>query len=116
MKVDGSSYLPAPVSKDSPHIWAWCRTAGMLVQDIAIHSLPRSLPLPQLAAGTKSVIKNTKYSTQPVNKSTDNDTEHEVKDLDPEFWQSAVSVAAKYDDPPERSIRGKLLMCDDKQD
>lgn len=88
----------------------------MLVQDIAIHSLPRSLPLPQLAAGTKSVIKNTKYSTQPVNKSTDNDTEHEVKDLDPEFWQSAVSVAAKYDDPPERSIRGKLLMCDDKQD
>jgi hypothetical protein len=116
LKVNGSSYLPAPVSKDSPHIRARCHAAGTLVQDIAIHSLPRSSPLPQLAAGTKSVIKNAKYSTRPVNKSTDNDTKYEVKDLDPEFWQSAVSIAAKYDDPPERSIRGKLLMHDDKQD
>jgi hypothetical protein len=115
LKVDGSSYLPAPVSRDSPHIQARCRTAGTLAQDIAIHSFARSSPLPRLAAGTKSVIKSPEYSTRPVNKSTNNDTKYEVEDLDPEFWQSAVSVAAKYDGPPERPIHGKFLMRDDEQ-
>ncbi|KAF8228368.1 hypothetical protein L208DRAFT_1379395 [Tricholoma matsutake] len=89
LKVDGQSYLPLPVSKDSPHIQAQCCVAGTFAQDIAIHAMSHSLALPQLSAGPKPVIKTTENDTIPSIKRVETDTEYE---------------ATEYDDPPEHLI------------
>jgi hypothetical protein len=71
--------------------------------------MSRSSALPQLSAGPRPVIKTTENDTKPSIKRVETDTEYGASDLDPGFWQSAVNVAAEYDDPPEHLIRGKFL-------
>jgi hypothetical protein len=75
--------------------------------------MSRSSTLPQLSAGPKPVIKTT--DTKPSIKRVETDTKYGANDLDPGFWESAVNVAAEYDDPPEHLIYSKPFICNDGQ-
>ncbi|KAF8221450.1 hypothetical protein L208DRAFT_1382267 [Tricholoma matsutake] len=57
LQMDGTSYLPLPVVKNSPHICAQCHPAGTYLQDIVIHSMqPTSILAP--APDSKPLVAN----------------------------------------------------------
>jgi hypothetical protein len=85
--VDGTSYLPPPVAKNSPHIHAHCRPAGTYLQDIIIHSMQLTSVLAP-APDSKPLVAN-------------DSTEFEIKDET--WWQSAAAATSKYDDLPVSS-------------
>ncbi|KAF8230116.1 hypothetical protein L208DRAFT_1378652 [Tricholoma matsutake] len=84
LQVDGTSYLPLPVAKNSPHIHAQCHPAGTYLQDIVIHSMqPTSVLAP--APDSKPLVAN-------------DSTKFEIKNET--WWRSAATATSKYDDLP----------------
>ena len=95
--VDGASYLPLPVTKNSPHIRAQCCPAGMYLQDIVIHSMCQPTSLVAPSPDSKPLVANDGSN---------------IEITDEKWWQSATVVAAKYDDLPETLVSGKWFNRD----